>query len=223
MELANLLEGERKLKIEKMEGMVSIYGLRLEKAQRSMKEVSDDPVTQSQELKIAWSRLDGEMKSNLALMRVKLNKPNDPVVIKTANHQAMITALAEAKARVDDFNQRISDRDGERLKVRTMFYQVLCADRAEAYTTHDAAIAPLNTQLESEMATAEELASRIRVNTTRLVELRRAQTGVDASVEAINKNLKGLGVDSFWITRKEGVDSCIALPGQLTLIQLLIP
>lgn len=214
VELANLLEGERKLKIEKIEGMVSIYGLRLEKAQRSMKEVSDDPVTQSQELKIAWSRLDGEMKSNLALMRVKLNKPSDPVVIKTANHQAMITALAEAKARVDDFNQRISDRDGERLKVRTMFYQVLCADRAEAYTTHDAAIAPLNTQLESEMATAEELASRIRVNTTRLVELRRAQTGVDASVEAINKNLKGLGVDSFWITRKEGGGQlyCLARP-----------
>jgi wobble nucleotide-excising tRNase len=214
VELAKLLEGERKLKVDKIEGLVSNYALRLDQLQESMKGVFDDAITKDTGLELAWSKLEGQMKANLALMRTKQDKPSDPVVIEGVNHQAMAKALATVKTKVDDFNQRVLDRNGERTKIRTMFYQVLCADRAEAYASHDAAIAPLHAQLAAVIASADEIEARINANTARLVELRQSQSGVDASVETINRHLKELGIDSFWINRKEGAGHlyCLARP-----------
>ncbi|OOG42773.1 AAA family ATPase [Rhodanobacter sp. C05] len=213
-ELAKLLEGGRKLKIDKVEALVSNYALRLERLQERMSGVFDDAITKDTGLELAWSKLEGRMKANLALMRTKQVKPSDSVAIEGADHQAMIAALATAKAKMDDFNQRLKDRNSEFTRIRTMFYQVLCADRAEAYASHDAALAPLNAQLATEIAITEGVADRIRDNTVRLAELRQSQTGVDASVEAINRSLKELGIDAFWIKRKEddGHLYCLARP-----------
>jgi wobble nucleotide-excising tRNase len=203
-ELAKLLEGGRKLKIDKIEGLVSNYALRLERIQERMKGVFDDAITKDTGLELAWSKLEGLMKANLTLMRAKQARPRDPVMIKTADHHSMVSALATVKAKVDDFNQRINDRSSERAKIRTMFYEFLYADRAEAYANHDAAIASLNTQLEAERVSAERVADQISANTVCLAELRQSQTGVDASVEAINTRLRDLGIDSFWIKPKKG-------------------
>lgn len=213
-ELAKLLEGERKLKIEKIEGLVSNYALRLDRLQADMKGVLADAITKDSGLELAWSKFEGQMKANLASMQAKQEKPSDPVVIECSNHQELIAAQATVKARIDDFNQRIKDRDGERLRIKTMFYQVLCADRAEAYASHDAAIAPLNAQLAAEKASADGIGAQIRANTVRLTELRQSQTGVDASVETINRHLKELGVEAFWIKRKEATGHlyCLARP-----------
>lgn len=215
-ELAKLLEGGRKLKIDKIEGLVSNYALRLERLQERMSGVLDEPVTNGTGLELAWSKLEGQMKANLALMRTKQVKPGDPIVIESADHQAMIEALAAVKAKVDDFNQRIKDRNGERARIRAMFYQVLCSDRADAYASHDATLAPLNAQLATEEANAKAVADRISTNASRLAELRQSQTGVDASVEAINRSLKGLGVDTFWIKRRDdGHLYCLARPNDI--------
>lgn len=213
-ELAKLMEGGRKLKIEKIGGLASNYALRLKLLQERMSGVFDDPITKDTGLELAWSKLEGQMQANLALMRIKQAKPSDPIVIEGADHQAMIAALATVNAKVDDFNQRIKDRNGERARIRTMFYQVLYADRAEAYASHDAALEPLNAQLAIEAANADGIAARVSVNAARLAELRQSQTGVDASVEAINRCLKDLGIDAFWIKRKEGDGHlyCLARP-----------
>lgn len=202
-ELAKLLEGGRKLKIDKVEALVSIYAVRLERLQERMSGVFDDAITKDTGLELAWSKLEGRMKTNLALMRTKQVKPSDSVVIEGADRHAMIAALATVKAKVDDFNQRIKDRIGECARIKTMFYQVLCAHRAEAYACHGAALATLNAQLATETANTKGVADRISANTVRLAELRQSQTGVDASVEAINRSLKELGIDAFWIKRKE--------------------
>lgn len=213
-ELAKLLEGGRKLKIDKIEGLVSNYALRLDRLQERMSGVLDDPVIKDTGLELAWSKLEGQMKTNLARMRTKQIKPSDPIMIEEADHQTMIAALARVTAKVDDFNQRIKDRTGERAKIKTMFFQVLCSGRAEAYASHDAALAPLIAQLAMEEANAKAVADRINANNVRLAELRQSQTGVDASVEAINRSLRGLGVDTFWIKRKEGGGHlyCLARP-----------
>lgn len=213
-ELAKLLEGGRKLKIDKIDGMVSNYALRLERLQERMSGVFDDPITKDTGLELSWSKLEGQMKANLALMRTKQVKPRDSVVIKGSDPKPLIAALETLKAKTDDFNQRIKDRDGERTSIRTMFYQVLFADRAEAYASHDAVLAPLNTQLATERANAKEVEDQIRANAGRLAELRQSQTGVDASVEAINRRLKELGIDAFWIKPKEGDGHlyCLARP-----------
>lgn len=213
-ELSKLLEGGRKLKVEKIDTLVSSYALRLESLQERMGGVFDDPITNGTGLELAWTKLEARMKANLALMRTKQAKPGDPVVIEATDYQPLTTALASLNAKVVDFNQRILDRSSERAKIRTMFYQVLCADRAEAYATHDAALAPLNANLAGEKGREKEIAERIRANNVSLRVLRRSQAGVDASVEAINVRLKDLGVASFWIKRKDGEGHlyCLARP-----------
>lgn len=213
-QLAKLLEGGRKLKIDKIDGLISNYSLHLELLQNRMINVFDDAITIGTGLELAWLRLESQMKTNLTLMRNKQAKPSNAVVIKSSDHKAMIVALANVKTRVDDFNQRIKDRNGERAKIKSMFYQVLCADRAEAYASHEAAISPLNAQLEKERANAKEIADQITVNKERLARLRHSQTGVDASVLAINRRLKELGIDSYWVVRKkvDGHLYCLARP-----------
>lgn len=213
-ELAKLLEGGRKLKIDKIEGLVSQYALRLERLQQRMSNLFEDSITEGTGLEIAWPRLEGQIKANLNVMQIKQSKPSNPVVIEGADYKAMTTALGNLKTKIDDFNQRIKDRDGERDKIKTMFYQVLYANRAEAYARHDASLAPLNDQLTTEKASAKEISDRISANTDRLMELRQSQTGVDASVEAINSRLKDLGINAFWIKRKEGEGSlyCLSRP-----------
>jgi wobble nucleotide-excising tRNase len=214
--LAKLLEGERRLKIDKIQGLVSNYALLLDRLQENIKGIFDDTITSDPGLEFAWLKLESQMKENLTSMRTKQDKPGDQIVIDPTDHHAMNAGEDVVKAKVEDFNQRILDRVGERTSIKTMFYQVLWADRAEAYASHDAAIAPLSAQLAEEVGKADEIAGRIAANTTRLVELRQAQTGVDASVETINKNLKELGVNSFWIKRKEGDGHlyCLARPNE---------
>lgn len=213
-ELAKLLEGGRKLKIDKINGLVSNYALRLEQLQERMSGVFDDPITKDTGLEIAWSKLEGQMKASLTQMQTKQSKPGEVVAFEGSEHKAMIDALAALKAKVDDFNQRILDRDGERKKIRKMFYQVLAADRAEVYAAHDAALAPLEARLETEKASATTVKQRIDANTLRLAELRSQQSGVDASVEAINACLTDLGITSFWIKPKDGEGHlyCLARP-----------
>ncbi|MFC5524351.1 AAA family ATPase [Rhodanobacter ginsengisoli] len=213
-ELAKLLEGGRKLKIDKIAGLVSNYALRLEQLQERMSGVFDDPITKETGLELAWSKLEGQMKASLSLMRTKQAKPSNAIKIAVADHQPMRDALAALKAKVDDFNKRILDRSGERANIRKMFYGVLQADRVEAYAAHDAALAPLEAQLTAVKARNVELEQRIAANTLRLAELRGQQTGVDASVEAINARLQDMGITSFWITRKDGDGHlyCLARP-----------
>lgn len=203
-ELAKLLEGDRKLKLEKIDVLASSYALRLERIQERMVGVFDDAITKDTGLELAWSKLEARIKANLTLMRSKQRKPSDPVVIETSDQEAMTKALATLQEKIDDYNQRILDRDSERARIRAMFYQLLCADRAEAYANHDAALDPLKAQLAVEQESVRAVADRISENRLRLVALRTAQTGVDASVEAINARLKDLGIDSFWIKPQEG-------------------
>lgn len=217
-ELAKLLEGERKLKIDKIQGLVSNYTLRMDRIYESVREVLGDPLTKDPDIEIAWAKLEGKMKANIALMRTKKDKPGDQIVIEKSDHQAMIAAITDARSKVEDFNKRILDRAGERTKIKTMFYQALCADRVDAYASHDAAIAPLIARLDVEKASAQKIADQIRANSERLSRLRQSQTGVDASVETINGHLKELGIDSFWIKRKEGGGHlyCLARPNNTT-------
>lgn len=213
-ELSNLLEGSRKLKIEKIDALISSYSLRLTLLQERMNGVCDDSITKDTNLDSSWTKVESAMKANLAIMRFKQARPADPVSIQSADYDAMTATLTILKEKIVDFNQRILDRGSERSKIRTMFYQVLCADRTEAYAAHDASLAPLNDQHAIEFENVAKVEKKIASNDARLAELRRLQTGVDASVEAINTRLKDLGITSFWI-RNIGGDGhlyCLARP-----------
>ncbi len=213
-ELNKLLEGNRKLKIERVDSLASSYALRLERLEQALSGVFDDAITRGTGLDLAWSKLHARMKENLTLMREKQTKPGEPVAIEAVVHSELTAALALLKEKVSDFNQRILDRTAERAKIKTMFFQVLCADRAEAYAIHASALAPLKERFNTESDEAAKIEKQIRTNDLLLQDLRRAQTGVDASVESINASLRDMGIGSFWIARREGDGHlyCLARP-----------
>lgn len=202
-ELAQLLEGGRQLKIEKINNFVSGYSTKLELIQDRMRAVLDEPLTKTTDVELAWTKVESSMKSNLALMKAKQGKPGNMVVVEIIDCQPIIQALDALKEKIADFNQRILNRSTEKAQIRTMFYQVLCRDRKDAYSAHDAALAPLNEQLNDESENVARVERQIAANNVRLAELLRAQTGVDASVVAINDRLRDMGVTSFWIKKSE--------------------
>jgi wobble nucleotide-excising tRNase len=213
-ELSNLLEGGRKLKIEKIDNLITGYSRSLALIQERMTGVCEDSIAKDTNLDFSWAKVKSAMRANLAVMRAKQAKPADPVSIEGADYAAMAAALSTLNEKIADFNLRFLDRGSERAKIRTMFYQVLCADRGDAYAAHDAALAPLNAEHETEFGNVARVEGKIASNNARLAELRRSQTGVDASVEAINTRLKDLGITSFWI-RSTGGDGhlyCLARP-----------
>jgi wobble nucleotide-excising tRNase len=215
-ELAALLDGDRQLKIAKIEGFIQNYAFRLEQLEVDMASALAEPLAKETSLELAWTTMQGQLNRNLAAMRMKLEKPGELAVLVPTDRKAVQDALNELSVLIDDFNARIADRKAEHERIHTMFWQVLCRDRMEAYQAFDAAKAPLDEQWALLRAREIDAGARAHAIATRLTELRQQQSGVDASVVAINARLKDMGIDSFWIVRKEGEGSlyCLARPGQ---------
>jgi wobble nucleotide-excising tRNase len=216
IELARLVEGSRQLKLEKIDALMSNYQLRFERLEESVSAAFIEPFVRGSSLASTWSHVRTRINANLVLMARKKTQPSQAVSIENVDMAELILSLASLKEKVFDFNQRISDRAAERSKIKTTFYQVLCADRADAYMTHAAALAPLEAQLNTEKAVVQAVEDRIKANEKRLTELRKSQSGVDASVDMINASLKGMGIDSFWIAKREGDGHlyCMARPNE---------
>lgn len=204
VELAALLEGTRRLKIEKIFGLISSYALHLERLDDSMVSLLEDSVVEVAGLRDAWENLRRQMASNQIRMRSKVERPSEPITIDSGGYEKFDSAMRVVRDKIDDFNQRIRDRGAEQAKIKTMFYQVLCTDRSEVYALHDSALAPLQAQLAENKAALSAAEAKMAANDARLAELKSGQTGVDASVTAINEQLKDLGITSFWINRRDG-------------------
>ncbi len=215
-ELARLLDGDRQLKIERIEGFVRQYAFRIEQLHAEMRVTLTEPLTNETALASAWATMEAQLRSNLAAMKLKVEKPGEPVALQASDRNAVQDALDAVSTRIEEFNSRIANRKAEREAIRTMFWQVLCRDRLPSYQAYDAAMAPLDATSIDLRAKDQNASERANAATLRLAELRRRQTGVDAAVVAINGRLKGLGIDTFWIDRKEGEGSlyCLMRPNQ---------
>lgn len=214
-EFAKLLEGERKAKVDKITSLAENYAAQLEVLERRMEGILADPDAKEAGLDLAWSRFRGALHDNLVLMRSKQAQPSKVVEIEPVNTDGVQNALAKLNVLINDFNTRIRDRKGERDRIRIMFYQVLHADRVEAYTHHEALVGPMR---EAEAAARDGQANKKKEAgelNTELRALRRQQKGVDASIDAINDRLKSLGISSFSIQRQTGEDRvyCLQRPG----------
>lgn len=214
-ELTRLLEGERKAKVEKIASLVQAYAAQVEALEAKAQGILADPDAREAGVDLAWSQLRGALHKALARMRGKEAQPSSVVSIDPVDTEALTGALSRLNALIADFNGRIRDRKGERDRIRAMFYQVLHADRAEAYAHHDALIGPMReAEGQAKVNHADKKQER---NTliTELSELRRQQKGVDASIDAINDRLRSLGITAFSIQRKDGRDRlyCLHRPG----------
>ncbi len=203
-ELARLLEGERKAKVDKIALLVQAYEAKVQVLETQAQTILADPDAPDSGVGLAWSELRGKLHDTLTCMRAKAAEPSTVMNIEPTNADALEESLARLNALIDDFNMRIRDRDVERERIRTMFYQVLHADRVEAYTRHDALVDPLRKAQAQVSAEAEGKRQEWHALNQELGDLRRLQKGVVASIDAINERLKSLGITEFSIQRKEG-------------------
>lgn len=214
-ELARLLEGERKAKVDKIALLVQAYEARVQALETRAQTILADPGAAEAGVDLAWSQLRIKLHDTLTHMRAKEAEPSAIVAIVPTNAEGLQEALTRLNTLIADFNARISDRKGERERIRTMFYQVLYEGRAEAYAHHDALVGPLReAQALADTGVDTKRQERQALN-QELRELRRQQKGVDASIDAINERLNGLGITEFSIQRKEGQERlyCLNRPG----------
>lgn len=214
-QLAQLLEGERKAKVQKIAALVEAYAAQLEAIEVRANTILADPDAKEAGLELAWSQMRTALHDTLATLRQKEAQPSTVVEVRAVNKEALTGALAKLNALIGDFNTRIRDRKGERDRIKAMFFQVMNADRAEAYAHHDALLGSLR---ETEAAAKCDLKAwrdeRDTLN-SQLRELRRQQKGVDASIDAINDRLRSIGITAFSVERKAGEDRvyCLNRPG----------
>lgn len=141
-ELARLLEGERKAKVDKITSLTENYAAQLEMLERNIEQILTDPDAKEAGVDLAWSQYRSLLHDTLTLMRGKEAQPSKVVAVEPASSEDLVGALAKLNGLISDFNARIRDRKGEKERIRVMFYQVLHADRQEAYARHDGLVAP---------------------------------------------------------------------------------
>lgn len=216
-ELAKLLEGERKAKVDKITALVQAYSAQIDTLEDRVQLILGDPDAVEAGLDLAWAEMRTALHDNLSKIRQKEAQPNVVISIQGVDTTALKAALGKLNALIEDFNGRIRDRKGERRRIESMFYMVLYEHRKEAYAHHDSLLAPLQAAETEAKAHLESMRQERGALNGELRELRRKLKGVDASIEAINDRLRSIGISEFSIERKEGQDRlyCLARPGQL--------
>lgn len=214
-ELLSLFEGTRQEKIESIASYVTSYATDISNLERQIASALAEPLAKETDLKVASEAVIAKLKANLATMRLKQERPGESFEVACVDMGLMTEALDALNTRIGDFNRRIANKGEERKAVGEVFWKILYRDRAHAYTSYDAAVAPLNEQ-RGEWVIKQKAASSSKGDAAdALAGLKKNQEGVDASVAAINTRLKGLGIDTFTIDRKAGEGSlyCLKRPG----------
>ncbi|MCC5051397.1 AAA family ATPase [Xanthomonas campestris pv. campestris] len=214
-ELARLLEGERKAKVDRISLLVQNYAAQLDALEQRAQTILAYPDAKEVGVELAWSQTRAAFHDTLSALRQKKAQPGMAVSIAPVDVDALVEALAKLNALITDFNARIRDRKGERDRIKAMFFQVMHAERTGAYAHHDALLVPLQdaeTQAKADLHAKRQEQDALN---TELRDLRRLQKGIDASIDAINERLRSLGITAFSIDRKVGEDRvyCLARPG----------
>lgn len=216
-ELSKLLDGDRQVKVDHIQNLIQKYEKAISELETSVNEATQEPFTK-QEAKFtgAWSALKLELHANLTAMRKKADKPSDPATVTDTNSSfdELQKAQATVNHKIAEFNQRISNREAEKQRIKTEFWKVLRRDKAATLSTYDTMTSPLKAQQDGYIQEDNELKARITILNGTLTELRSKQTGVDAAMLAINERLVSMGIDSFSIQRKSAQESLYRLQRQ---------
>ncbi|MGQ5255165.1 AAA family ATPase, partial [Xanthomonas arboricola] len=210
-ELVKLFQGTRQEKIDSIASYVTSYATGISDLERKIESALAEPLAEETELKIASEAVVAKLKANLATMRLKQERPGESFEIASVDMGLLTAALGALNARIEDFNRRIANKSEERKAVGEAFWKILFRDRVDAYTAYDAAVAPLNEQRNEWVIKQRAAMNSKSEATASLIDLKKTQEGVDASVAAINTRLKGLGIETFSIDRKDGDGSLYCL------------
>lgn len=214
-QLAKLIGGSRKAQVDRISQLTASYANDVEGLKTWAESVLAEPLSKESGFELAWLEYLRSCEANLAAMRKKEREPSASVQVKPTNVEGLEAAIARVNAAIEDFNFRIRNRAEEKSRIGKMFFQVLYDMQREAYVTHDGRIAELSSKAEGLGAGLSQAKAKFIAQEGELRDLRRQQKGVDASIDAINDRLKGMGVDAFSIQRS-GEDErlyCLHRPG----------
>ncbi|WP_439273462.1 AAA family ATPase [Pseudochrobactrum sp. HB0163] len=216
-ELSQLLDGGRQTKIDHIQSLAQRYEAAISELEASVNQALQDPFAKEDAgLASAWSALKLVLQTNLVAMKAKIEKPSELASIAESSLGDLLDKLAVINQRISGFNQRISDRDAEKRRIKAEFWKILRRDRAAAFSTYDAMTAPLLDQKAEYDKEDRKLESKLGPLSVTLTELRQKQTGVDAAMVAINQRLSSMGISAFSIARKSEQESlyCLKRQGQ---------
>ncbi len=215
-ELGKLLGGDREAKVSVLSRSLKDYAAAVERIRGQVTTAEREPwVTEDDDFRAAWALLDAQMTSNLAAMERKLEHPSDPVAVAESNTANLNDAIKRINERISAFNARLGEPALEEARIKKEFWEVLCRDRLPHYEAYEAVSGPIEAQRALDAAAQTAAQERRRAAQQALNALKRRQTGADASVLAINRQLEAIGVTSFSIQRVdgEGVRYHLARPG----------
>lgn len=216
-EFSKLLDGDRQEKIDHIQSLAQRYETAISALDTSFNQALQEPIAnEDPELTSVWSALKLAFQSNLTAMKAKLEKPSEPAIIAESNLSDLRDKIAVINQQISAFNQRISDRDAEKRRIKAEFWKILRRDRAAAFSTYDAMTAPLLNQKAEHEKEDRKLESQLEALNAMLTGLRQKQTGVDAAIIAINRRLSNMGISAFSIARKSDQESlyCLKRQGQ---------
>lgn len=216
-ELSKLLDGDRQAKIDHIQNLAQRYEAALSALEVSINQALQEPFAKEDAgLASAWPAFKLVLQTNLNAMKAKIEKPSELVIITQSCQSDLLDKLAVVNQRISAFNQRISDRDAEKRRIKAELWKILRRDRAAAFSTYDAMIAPLLDQKAEYDKEDRELELRLGSLNVALAELREKQTGVDAAIVAINQRLSNMGISAFSIAKKSEQESlyCLNRQGQ---------
>jgi wobble nucleotide-excising tRNase len=212
-ELAKMLDGARQDKVDRIEGLARRYKDAVRRMRASFTEqISAEPFARNNEkVTLAWDAFDATVAMNESAMEAKIREPGNAVTVDAVDLEHLLAAIAEVNERIRQFNARVSDRDNEKSNIRTLCWKLMKRDRESEFDSHSAALSPLQKKELELTQQTDALRDKTAAAEVELRELRRMQTGVDASVEAINLHLQSLGILAFRIRRKEAEGSLYVL------------
>lgn len=216
-ELSKLLDGDRQVKIDHIQSLAQRYEVAVSELEASVNQALQGPFAKGNAgLASAWSALKLVLQTNIVAMKAKIEKPSEPAIVAESSLNDLLDKFTVINQRILAFNQRISDRDAEKCRIKTEFWKILRRDRAAAFSAYDAVTAPLLGKKTGYDKEDIELAAKLGELNATLTELRRRQTGVDAAMIAINQRLINMGISAFSITRKSEQESlyCLNRRGQ---------
>ncbi|MFY1904778.1 AAA family ATPase [Achromobacter xylosoxidans] len=214
-DLSKLFDGDRQEKIDHIQSLAQRYEAAISALEASVNQALQDPFAKEDAgLASVWSELKLVLQTNLVAMKAKIEKPSEPAIIAESSLSDLLDELAVINQRISGFNQRISDRDTEKRRIKAEFWKLLRRDRAAAFSTYDAMTAPLLDQKAGYDKEDSELATKLGSLNVTLTELRRKRTGVDAAMVTINQRLSNMGISAFSIARKSEQESLYCLNRQ---------
>ncbi|MDZ7514403.1 AAA family ATPase, partial [Stenotrophomonas muris] len=139
-ELLSLFEGTRQEKIESIASYVTSYATDISNLESQIASALAEPLAKETDLKVASEAVIAKLKANLATMRLKQERPGESFEVVSVDMGLMTAALDALNTRIGDFNRRIANKEEERKAVGEVFWKILYRDRANAYTSYDAAV-----------------------------------------------------------------------------------